>query len=57
MDMDNMEINGIWIYMEMDIQMDEYFKEAEVNHGKQHVKNLVHMTLKKICHLTVFVVF
>ena len=32
--MDNMEINGIWIYMEMDIQMDEYFKEAEVNHGK-----------------------
>ena len=32
--MDNMEINGIWIYMEMDIQMDEYFEEAEVNHGK-----------------------
>ena len=34
MDMDNMEINGIWMYMEMDIKMDEYFKEAEVNHGK-----------------------
>ena len=32
--MDNIEINGIWIYMEMDIQMDEYFTEAEVNHGK-----------------------
>ena len=32
----------------MDIEMYEYFKEVGVNHGN---------TLKRICHLTIFVVF
>ena len=32
----------------MDIEMDEYFKEFGVNHGN---------SLKRICHLTIFVVF
>ena len=40
----------------MDIQMDEYFKEAGVNHGKKSLENIGHLTLKKITHPTVFLV-